>query len=575
MGFNPNAGGITAPLTRPALEFINLAAPTQFVFAMIPTNGPDAIVSNNWYHLAVTYAGQANTPDNFKVYWTLLDAGRTQATVLVTANLTNDLPVGFVDFAIGNIGRGTPNGSFLGAIDEVRISSVARAADQMLFGVGSVPPAIELHPLSQFVAAGQSLTLSGLSSGSLPLYYQWQRDGADLDGETSATLTINNITPAAEGDYQLIATNAFGSATSMVARITVGVGVPDIYGTGLNDEHALLDGGARDPHFALIYSDDLAFPGPATFVFNDSTPIPPYTANGPDSKWIGPRVNIPPSPIAPGTFIYRHQFVLDTVDPATTVISGRWGSDNDGLDIVLNGASLGISRPVIRAFETLEPFTISNGLVAGLNTINFVISNRPPADYSAFRTDLSGLGLPRPTSLPQISVQPTNQTFIENDMATLSVVALGAPPLTYQWHRDNSLVIGQTYRTLRLLNATLDDSGHYVVVVSNPSGSVTSEVATLTVKINEPPTAQTDGVVTAVNQPVTFPVSRLLANDIDPEGQVLRFVSADATSSLGGTITLTNRSLRYVPPSVSFPPGCGHIQLQHQRCFRREQYRLR
>jgi hypothetical protein len=553
VGFNPNAGGLTTPLTQPALEFINLGAPTQWIFAMIPTNGPDAIVSNQWYHVAVTYDGNAGAPDNLKVYWTLVDAGRTQANLLVSATMTNDLPVGFVDFALGNTGRGTPNGSLLGAMDEVRISSVARPADQMLFGVSRVPPAIQTQPRSQFVAAGDTVVFTALASGSPPLSYQWQFNEQDLTGETSTILTLPNVTPAAAGDYRLIVANAAGSATSEVARLTVGAGVGDLYGTGTDDGHVLLPASSRDPHFALVASDDLAFPGPVTLVLLEATPIPPYAANGPRSKWIGPRLNSGAAPIAPGTYVYRHEFALDTVNPSATVLRGAWGSDNDGLDIRLNGVSLGISRPIVRAFETLGPFTLSNGLVAGLNTLDFVISNRPPADYSAFRADLSGVGLPRSAGPPEITVQPANRTFAETDMATLSVVALGTPPLAYQWYRDGVPVPGQTRRTLRFMNAMLSMSGDYRVVVSNDSGSVTSEVATLTVKVNDPPVANPDGVVTAVGQAVTFGVARLLANDTDPEGQVLRFVGADGSSALGGTITLTNRSLLYTPPGIAFP----------------------
>jgi len=68
--------------------------------------------------------------------------------------------------------------------------------------------------------------------------------------------------------------------------------------------------------------------------------------------------------------------------------------------------------------------------------------------------------------------------------------------------------------------------------VSNGSGSVTSQVAKLTVKVNELPVTGLDGVVTALGTPVTFPLSRLLANDTDPDGQTLFITSI--SSGVGG-----------------------------------------
>jgi len=130
------------------LEFINVnngAQPLQFVFAPIPTNGPDAVVQGQWYHLAAAYTGDANTPDNSRCTGRSWTGARTQATLVVSA-ADDERPVaGDVDFSIGNVGRGTPNGNFIGLLDEVRISNVARAADQMLFGVSSVPPSFALH----------------------------------------------------------------------------------------------------------------------------------------------------------------------------------------------------------------------------------------------------------------------------------------------------------------------------------------------------------------------------------------------------------------------------------------------
>lgn len=131
------AAGIASDTTVPRLEFINLrqTAAIQYLVFAIPTNGPNAIVSNQWYHVAVTYDGNEGSPDNFRAYWTLLHETNTAAALLGTGTLANDLSVAGCDFTIGNEGRATGGSTdnFIGLIDEVRISSVARATNEFVF----------------------------------------------------------------------------------------------------------------------------------------------------------------------------------------------------------------------------------------------------------------------------------------------------------------------------------------------------------------------------------------------------------------------------------------------------------
>ena len=47
--------------------------------------------------------------------------------------LDTDLPIGSVDFSIGNIGRNPSASNFLGLIDEVRISDIARGPAELIF----------------------------------------------------------------------------------------------------------------------------------------------------------------------------------------------------------------------------------------------------------------------------------------------------------------------------------------------------------------------------------------------------------------------------------------------------------
>ncbi len=136
IGFNPNADGVTSALTTPALEFINVnqaVAPVQNRVMLLPLTGADALAVGAWFHVAVVYDGNEGTPNNLTVYWTKIDATRTQPDVLIQRQLDTDLPISQVDFAIGNIGRGATASNFLGLIDEIRISDIARGPGELIF----------------------------------------------------------------------------------------------------------------------------------------------------------------------------------------------------------------------------------------------------------------------------------------------------------------------------------------------------------------------------------------------------------------------------------------------------------
>ena len=72
--------------------------------------------------------------------------------------------------------------------------------------------------------------------------------------------------------------------------------------------------------------------------------------------------------------------------------------------------------------------------------------------------------------------------------ATFSVTAAGAPPFSYQWRKNGAdlnnggNVSGATTNILTITSVSWLDAAGYSVVVTNSLGSVTSVVATLTVR---------------------------------------------------------------------------------------------
>ena len=83
---------------------------------------------------------------------------------------------------------------------------------------------------------------------------------------------------------------------------------------------------------------------------------------------------------------------------------------------------------------------------------------------------------------PSITTQPASQTVTVGQTATFTVVATGTAPLSYQWQKNGTAIIGATSATYTTPATTSADNGaQFVVVVSNVAGNVTSNAATLTV----------------------------------------------------------------------------------------------
>jgi hypothetical protein len=77
------------------------------------------------------------------------------------------------------------------------------------------------QPQSVAADAGQNAGFTVGVSGSSPLSYQWYFNGTNLPGATLATLTLNNVQLTNAGNYTVVVANAFNSATSSVASLTV------------------------------------------------------------------------------------------------------------------------------------------------------------------------------------------------------------------------------------------------------------------------------------------------------------------------------------------------------------------
>ncbi|MEY2429046.1 MAG: hypothetical protein QOJ40_1931 [Verrucomicrobiota bacterium] len=542
------------------LEFnaIPNANPHQ-VFATLPSAGPNAAAAGNWYHVAVTYTGDSptngDTAKQLKFYWTLMDVTRTNANVLWTTNLSYGLTNGpGVNKAnpvigIGGNARNNPitgvgvSDSYIGYIDEVRISSVCRKSTEMIFNTNVfVAPPIVAIPSSQtnnLIGYGQTLAIVASETGTTPITNQWYQNGSVLPGQTNAVLTLSNITFAANGNYQLFATNVAGFATSVVCSVTVGAAFSGLFDTGVDANGTPLYAtapGSIDSHYQLIQSADSTTINSNAIVWG-GTPNGGI-GNGPLAGWIGSRNGgAPPS----GTYSYQTLFQIDNGDVASATLSGQiWvvGVAGGGtIQAFLNGVETDITlagNPLLVA----TPFVITNGLQNGSNALVFTLSTSGGGSPGAIQAQVTGIGNALPAGLPVITNPPASQTVQYGATVVVPVVALGRPPLSYQWYSNNvPLSIPSAtaqYLTFVATNFAPSQvvagqfSADYQVVVSNDSGSVTSSVATVTIQI--PPLT-----VVSAGEPIWNPPSNqtnlvvIFSQPVDP-----------ITAATAGNYTLDN-----------------------------------
>ena len=151
--------------------------------------------------------------------------------------------------------------------------------------------------------------------------------------------------------------------------------ITGLFNTGVDDDGVLLFQRQADPHYTVALSAGTADSG--TVIDADGFPIPPWIANDDNSRWIGlfSRDFDNNSEGPSGDYIYRTTFELpNNVDVNSVVITGRWASDNTGVDILINDSSVG-SGQLSGASDAWTSFRIDSGFLAGTNTLEFVLNN--------------------------------------------------------------------------------------------------------------------------------------------------------------------------------------------------------
>ena len=203
------------PSSYPAIAFSADIAPS-FQPANITAFFAVRMSSGNWF--VNSTAIPVNTATATGAYTTY-----TQQFVPLAANWDN-LTLSATGATIGSVASSDLTGDITGAgMVFVYTGSGNFNVDNFLVttdSVAALAPTITVSPLSQTVFAGAGVSFGGTATGSQPLTYFWQKDGAFLtnnatiSGANSNIITLRNVDSTSGGQYSLIASNAAGQDTS-------------------------------------------------------------------------------------------------------------------------------------------------------------------------------------------------------------------------------------------------------------------------------------------------------------------------------------------------------------------------
>ena len=409
-----------------------------------------------------------------------------------------------------------------------------------------VVPSITTQPTNQSVTTGQTATFSVSATGTAPLTYQWQKNGAAISGATSSTYTTPATTNSDNGaQFSVKVSNSIGTATSTVATLTVAPapGTPSIATQPANQsvtasQTATFSVAATGtaPLSYQWYKNGSAISGANSSVY--TTPVTTTSDNGARftvtiSNSIGSAnsnaatLTVTPAPVAP---------LITTQPSSRSVTAGQTAA----FTVVATGTA-----PL--TYQWQQNGTAIGGATSSTYTTPATTSTDNGAQFVVTVTNSAGTMTSNTVTLtvntpPAITAQPISQTVTAGQTASFTVSATGTAPLNYQWRKNGTNISGattSTYTTPATLSS--DNGSQFTVVISNLAGTVTSSVSVLTV--NTPPFISVQPVsrTVVVGQTATFSVTATGTAPLSYQWQKNGVAVSGATSS-GYTTPATTTS---------------------------------
>lgn len=530
LGYQGNASGTNNPLSLTMNQTNNV----QGVFGTVVgtnTAGGGGIVLNlpNPIPYGTTIRASA-VPNNgnYLLTWSGAASGTNSPTgVSVTtaiptvSALFSTLPGGKYSLAVVVMGNGavaiSPQKSYYSPGDSVTLSASTTNAGTQFYGwTGDASgtnnplvvvvstnkiiqanfgelPTVNISPQNLIVLAGSNAVLNANAAGFQPMSYQWLKSSAPLDGATNASYAITNAQATNSDNYSVIVSNAYGSATSGVATVTV-VFPPSI--THQPQSWTAAAGVVLNLSVSAAGTEPLSYQwlnssGNIVGATNATYTLDPVQTNnaGSYSVVVANPYGVATSDVATLTVYVP---VSITTQPASQVVPAystvlfsviAGGYPAPSYQWAFNGTNL--------PGATSRTLTITNVLLPNLGDYAVMVGN----GYSSRLSDPATLSM-----LPSITSPFIGATTIWGRSVVLSVGAVGSGELAYQWYKDGLAVAGATDATLNFTSIQATNGGLYSVVVSSPFGSITNVAAQVVVNpagvsLGFSPTLTINGVV--------------------------------------------------------------------------------
>ena len=363
-------------------------------------------------------------------------------------------------------------------------------------------PIITSQPVGRSAAIGSNATFAVVAMSSTPLRYQWYFNTTNaITGATNDTLTFVNVQATNYGLYNVKVSDSFGSTWSDYAQMADKL-KPNITQQPSPPNSALFLGAT----VALTISAT----GPQPLSYNwrrnnnsitncilfDTTSI--YTVTNLQFTNAGAYdvVVTNQAGYAPNSA----KAYVTVMEPLTNQTA--WAGSNVTFSFLVASSypnTVTSNNNSLRYQwwfnETNLVSTVTNLKATFINVL-LSLTNVQPANegiYKVVLTNANGLATTQTAMLmlwhpPTISQQPTNQSVLSGGNAQFTVSADGTAPLSYQWWwNQTNLLPGATAPTLSLTSVQPFQASGYHMVITNAVGTVTSDVATLTVTIIQPP----------------------------------------------------------------------------------------
>lgn len=358
------------------------------------------------------------------------------------------------------------------------VTAIAGSRYNSLAIVSDGKPLITVPPANETAYEGAAVTLRVMAVAARPATYQWLFDGTELHGATDSSLTLASLRLSDAGSYAVVVSNALGFVTSTAAVVTV-IGRPPTIQTEPSSQSAAV---FADAAFQVTASGT----APLKYQWRFAN----VEMDGETNANLMLKAVLPSQS---GGYAVVVSNAFGVVTSATAVLTVLWSAPSIAVQPTNQAASLTSNATFSVSASGIPPPTYQwrfegTDLAGATNAVLFLarVAANEAGDYAVAVSNIFGAITSSVATLtvgfpPSITLQPESQTVLAGSNVTFTVAASGTEPLSYQWLFNGNSMAGAANTNLTLTNVQATDGGNYAVVVTNWAGSVTSQVAALTV----------------------------------------------------------------------------------------------